>query len=106
MKVARGTFRLSIVIALLVAAYYAFAAHVAAVKSDAEDMKIWTTLRCGERFLSKDMSHYTKDGLIDIGRAGCSSSSFLATFDEIRMMVARTDPPASRYGEVFWPFTF
>jgi len=104
MKVLRGTFRLSIVIALLVAVYYGIAAHLAAQDASYEDWKIWKTLRCGERFLDKDMSSYTNDGRVfDIGRAGCSNTGFLATFDEIRKAITQTDPSDSRYAEVFWP---
>jgi hypothetical protein len=104
MKVLRGTFRLSIVIAILVAAYYGIAAHLAAENAGYEDWKLWKTLRCGERFLDKDMSSYTNDGVVfDIGRAGCSDTRFLATFNEIRMAIAQTDPSDSRYAEVFWP---
>jgi hypothetical protein len=60
MNIAEGTFRLSIVIAVLVAAYYGISDYMAAVNSNAEDMRIWTTLRCGERFLGQDMSSYTR----------------------------------------------
>ena len=103
MSVLRGTFRLSVVLALLAAAYYGITAHVAAVDADRENWKHWSTLRCGERFLGQDMSAYTNQyGLIDIGRAGCSNDRFLATFDEIRTALA-SDPPRDRYSEVFWP---
>jgi hypothetical protein len=90
-SIVRGTFRLSIVIALLVAAYVGISGYIEAVSSDAEDMRIWTTLRCGERFLGQDMSSYTspvRSDVIDIGKAGCSSSTFWATRDEIRKAVA------------------
>jgi hypothetical protein len=106
MKVLRGTFRLSVVIAILVAVYYGIEAHVAAQNSSYEDWKMWNTLRCGERFLGQDMSSYTspvRSEVIDIGKAGCSSSTFWATRDEIRMALAQTDPSDSRYAEVFWP---
>jgi hypothetical protein len=104
-SIVRGTFRLSIVIALLVAAYVGISGYIEAVSSDAEDMRIWTTLRCGERFLGQDMSSYTspvRSDVIDIGKAGCSSSTFWATRDEIRKAVAQTDPPVSGYSRVFW----
>ena len=58
MSVLRGTFRLSVVVALLVAAYYGITAHVAAHDADREEWKFWNTLRCGERFLGQDMSSY------------------------------------------------
>ena len=52
------------------------------------------------------MSRYAspiRSEVIDIGRAGCSESSFLATFDEIRAALATADPSENRYKEVFWP---
>jgi hypothetical protein len=106
MRVARGTFRLSIVVALGVAAYYGISAHVAANDADWENRKLWSTLRCGERFLGRDMSSYAssvRPEVIDIGKAGCSNSTFWATFDEIRTALASADPPDDQYSQVFWP---
>jgi hypothetical protein len=106
MNVLRGTFRLSIVVALVVAAYYGISAHVAAQNDAWEDLKFWTTLRCGERFLGQDMSSYAspvRPEVFDIGKAGCSYSSFWATFDEIREALASDHPRADRYSQVFWP---
>jgi hypothetical protein len=106
MNVLRGTFRLSIVVALVVAACYGISAHIAAHDAAWEDRKHWSTLRCGERFLGQDMSKYTspyRPEVIDIGKAGCSNSSYWATFDEIRMALASADPPRDRYSQVFWP---
>jgi hypothetical protein len=53
MNIARGTFRLSIVIAILAAAYGGISEYVTIVKFNTEDTRIWTTLRCGERFLGR-----------------------------------------------------
>ena len=106
MNVLRGTFRLSIVVALVVAAYFGITAHVAATDADREEWKLWGTLRCGERFLGRDMSSYVspvRPEVFDIGKAGCSSSTFWATFDEIRTALASDHPPRDRYSQVFWP---
>jgi NADH:ubiquinone oxidoreductase subunit 3 (subunit A) len=95
MKIIRGTFRLSILIALLVAAFYGIMGYMAGVVAEQANRKAWTTLRCGERFLDQDMSRFkNKDGLIDIGSAGCSDQPFLATFEEIREAVASPAPPS------------
>jgi hypothetical protein len=59
-NIARGTFRLSIVIALVVAAYYGISGYKAAMDDEYEKQKLWTTLRCGERFLGQDMSSYAR----------------------------------------------
>jgi hypothetical protein len=106
--VIRGTFRLSVVIALLVAVYCGISGYIAAVDADRETWRIWGTLRCGERFLGQDMSSYTspvRPDVIDIGRAGCSNSTFWASYDEIRKAVARdAGPPAEEliFGRVIW----
>jgi hypothetical protein len=104
MNIPVGTFRLSLVVALVVAAYYGITAHVAAIDADQGERKFWSTLRCGERFLDQDMSRYanpTRPEMFDIGKAGCSGSSFWATFAEIRSALA-SDHPRDRYSEVFW----
>jgi hypothetical protein len=102
----RGTFRLSLVVALLVAAYFGITAHVAAQNDAWEDLQFWNTLRCGERFLGQDMSSYVspvRPEVFDIGKAGCSYRTFWATFDEIREALASDHPRADRYSQVFWP---
>jgi hypothetical protein len=99
MNIIRGTFRLSIGVALLVVGYHAVTGYMEARKSEQEATRLWFTLRCGERFLGQDMRAYTNEyGLIDIGKAGCELDGrrFLATFDEIRKAVA--SPDASEYG--------
>jgi hypothetical protein len=107
-KVISGTFRLSVVIAVVVAAYYCISGYLAALEAEQANRKLWSTLQCGERFLGQDMSKFASPArpeVIDIGKAGCSNSNFFATFDEIREAVARRDPPAEwrGFGEVF-PF--
>jgi hypothetical protein len=107
MKVIRGTFRLSVVIALLIAVYCVISGYIAALDADRETWRIWGTLRCGERFLGQDMTSYAspvRSDVIDIGRAGCSNSTFWASYDEIRAAVAHSEPPAEdlRFGKVFW----
>src|SRR5262245_7640380 len=96
MNILRGTFRLYIVIALLVAAYYGLTGYMVARKSDQENRQLWTTLRCGERFLDRDMSAYrspVRPEVFDIGKAGCSTSTSWATFQEIREAAAQSEPP-------------
>jgi hypothetical protein len=105
MNIIRGTFRLSIVIALLVAGYYGITGYMAALESEQANWKLWNTLRCGERFLGQDMSRYVspvRPEVFDIGSAGCSNERFWATFEEIREAAAQSKPPAvgSGFGEV------
>jgi hypothetical protein len=104
MNIIRGTFRLSVVVALLVAVGYGIWGYVAATRADDENWRIWTTLRCGERFLGQDMSKYispVRPEVIDIGSAGCSNERFWATFEEIRDAVRRSEPEGIRFNEVF-----
>ena len=44
-------------------------------------------------------------GLIDIGKAGCSDTSFLATFNKesVRRLRGAMLESDARYSEVFWP---
>jgi hypothetical protein len=105
MKIIRGTFRLSIVIALLVAGYYAITGYMAALEREQANWKLWNALRCGERFLGQDMRKYVspvRPEVFDIGSAGCSNERFWATFEEIREAVAQSEPPAigRGFGEV------
>jgi hypothetical protein len=97
MNIIRGTFRLSIVAALLVAVYYGITGYMSVTEREQANWKLWTTLRCGERFLGQDMSKYVspvRPEVFDIGGAGCSNKQFWATFDEIREAVAQSEPPA------------
>jgi hypothetical protein len=105
-NIARGTFRLSIVIALLVAAYFGVTGYMTVMDAEQKNWRLWTTLRCGERFLDQDMSAYrspVRPEVFDIGTAGCSNGRFWATFEEIREAVARPDPSVygRGFGEVF-----
>jgi hypothetical protein len=54
------------------------------------------------RFAVLALSKLSANVVIDIGKAGCSNSSFWATFDEIREALA-SDHPRDRYSQVFWP---
>jgi hypothetical protein len=102
MNFVRGTFRLSILAAFLTAVYAAIASHLSGLDAAEKSWRIWSTLRCGEQFLNRDMTAFTNEfGLIDIGKAGCSESRFLATVDEIRTAVRTTDDASQAYTRVF-----
>jgi hypothetical protein len=103
MSVLRGTFRLSVALAIVALLGSVVYAHFTALDAEQENAKIWRTLQCGQKFLDQDVSRFTNEyGLIDIGKAGCDweGNRFLATFDEIRKAVAGPRPE-SRYGEDF-----
>ena len=102
MKVLRGTFRLSLVVLVTALVWAAVVAVDEARDMAAADQRMWVTLRCAERFLDKDMSGFTNVyGNIDIGKAGCASGPFLATFDEVREALKQADPFTKRYSDVF-----
>ena len=68
MSVLRGSFRLSVVIALVALLCSAVYAHFTALDAEQQAAESWRTLRCGQMFLNRDMGDYTNQyGLIDIG---------------------------------------
>jgi hypothetical protein len=85
MAILRGTFRLSIVVALLTAVYVAYQDWMVSIERNNEDHEILRTLRCGSR-MSDDALRLTVNefGLIDLGKTGCANKRFLASFEEIR----------------------
>jgi hypothetical protein len=103
MRVTRGTFRASILIAFATFVSGVFFAVASGNRAANNDWQLWNTLRCGKRFLDQDMSKFTNDfGNIDIGKAGCSDRSFLANFDEIRDAIARPDSSGESFKTAFW----
>ena len=64
--------------------------------------EMWRVLRCSEKFLGRDMSRFTNAyGLIDVGKAGCASTQFLATFDEIKDASMQPEP-STFDSKAFW----
>ena len=103
MNVLRGTFRLSVVILGGVALAGAYLAHLNAFESEKAARHLWSTLRCGAKFLDQDMAKYTNEvGNIEIGRAGCGESPFLARKEEIRDALLQEDPSNGEYKQTFW----
>lgn len=97
MKIVRGFVRLAIVLfgvtLIGLPIHDLISANNRADEEYEKDHRIWTTLRCGQEFIGKDMSAYTNQyGIIDIGKAGCSNKQFLATFDEIKKALAQDGP--------------
>jgi hypothetical protein len=113
LNIMRGTLRISIVAAVLVAMVGVVASHLEAfkeqnrvIKNWTDDTRLWKVLRCGGQFLGKDMTAYTNEyGLIDIVRAGCSDARFLARLDEIRDAMNQPTPalPENSYWATFLP---
>jgi hypothetical protein len=96
----RGIFRLSVVLTGMFAIYGFYGALTKAAESSTNERRIWTAMRCGEKFLNQDMSQYTNAiGNIDIGRAGCSTDQFWTNFDEIRETRGKPDNSDKAYKE-------
>lgn len=93
MNILRGTFRLSIFVALAVTGYLVWQAYAKGAEQYASAYELWATTKCGHKLLDRDTSHLENDfGLIDLGKAGCIDRQFLATKEEIRAAWARSGP--------------
>ena len=102
MNVLRGTFRLSILLTAVAAGYATWMSYQQVSESSSREHETWRVLRCSEKFLTRDMSRFTDPyGLIDVGKAGCASTQFLATFDEIREASLQPEPSAFD-SKAFW----
>jgi hypothetical protein len=94
-NIMRGTFRLSLAVAVLAAVYGIYEQWAAFSEAKASSWKMTTTLECGARksedTLKPAVNQY---GLIDLGKVGCADEQFLASFDELRQArdgVTRSD---------------
>ena len=102
MNVLRGTFRLSILLTAVAAGYVTWISFQQVSESRSRDHEMWRVLRCSEKFLGRDMSRFTNPyGLIDVGKAGCASTQFLATFDEIKDASMQPEP-STFDSKAFW----
>lgn len=80
----RGTFRLSVAVAALAAAYGFYEQLAAFAEARNQSLKDVFTLECGAR-LSEETAKSAANqyGLIDLGKVGCASKPFLASSDEL-----------------------
>jgi hypothetical protein len=102
MNVLRGTFRLSILLTAVAVGYGTWMSFQQVSESSSREHETWRVLRCSEKFLGRDMSRFTNPyGLIDVGKAGCASTQFLATFDEIRDASVQPEP-STFDSNAFW----
>src|SRR5262245_66237093 len=102
MSVLRGTFRLSILLTAIAAGCATWMSFREVSESTSIEHEAWRVLRCSEKFLGRDMSRFTNPyGLIDVGKAGCASTQFLATFDEIKDASLQPEP-SSFDSKAFW----
>ena len=81
----RGTFRLSVAVAFLAAAYGFYQQWAAFSKSMDDNLKMRITLECGARLSEENLKTAINEfGLIDLGKVGCADKPFRASFEELR----------------------
>lgn len=84
-NILRGTFRLSVAVAALAAAYGIYEQWAAFSEAKASNWKMTTTLECGARKSEERLKEAVNQyGLIDLGKVGCADEQFLASLDELR----------------------
>jgi hypothetical protein len=84
MNIFRGTFRISVVVALLSGAYVMFDSYRQQSDSRMEQLKIESVLTCGAMIESARLESVKNEfGLFDIGKLGCSDKQFWASQKEL-----------------------
>src|SRR5687767_1200665 len=81
----RGTFRLSLVAALLAGAYGAYERFAAFSRAFDDSAKLVMTLECGARVSEETLRPLADaSGVVDLSKVGCAREPFRASFDELR----------------------
>lgn len=80
----RGTLRVSIVAAVLAAAYTTYTRWQESFTAHQEKLAMVTTLECGARQSQDELNAALKGYVIDLSKVGCSTREFFASFDELR----------------------
>jgi hypothetical protein len=89
MRILRGTFRLSVVVAVLVAAYSAFITYQKSADYRAQQLREYFDVKfayqCAARQTDENLRPFVNDyGLIDLIKAGCTEQKMVASFDELK----------------------
>src|SRR4026208_1885614 len=89
MRILRGTFRLSVVVAVLVAAYSAFITYQKSADYRAQQLREYFDVKfayqCAARQTDENLRQFVNDyGLIDLIKAGCTEQKMVASFDELK----------------------
>ena len=80
----RGTFRLSVAIAVLAAAYGFYEQLAEYAEARNQSLQMVFTLKCGSRRSEETLKSAVNEyGLIDLGKVGCANKPFLAKSDEL-----------------------
>ncbi len=84
MNIMRGTFRISIVAALLTAAITAYQQWIQYTDTQYRRSQLQVGYECGAKKLEEIEASHTGYGNIDISKYGCASRPFWASLDELR----------------------
>ena len=80
----RGTFRLSVAVAVLAAGFGAYQRLAAYSETKDRDLQMLITLECGARVPEERLRQtVNENGLFDLGKVGCAKERFLASFEKL-----------------------
>lgn len=83
-NIMKGTFRLSIAVAVLAAIYGFYEQWTTFAEAKNSNWKMMTTLECGARLSEETLKPAVNQaGLIDLGKVGCASQQFWASSSEL-----------------------
>ena len=83
-EVIRGTFRISIVVAVLAAAYTAYQDLQANKIAERELFNMWAAYECAAQLSEEELKpSLNEDGLFDLRKVGCTTERFLASSEEL-----------------------
>ena len=84
-SIMRGTFRVSIIAALVSGAYTAYEGWIATAKIYSDEQTLLRTLECGARQPQEGLrASLNQFGLVDLSKVGCATERFFASFEELR----------------------
>ena len=83
-SIMRGTFRLSVAVAVLAAGFGAYQRLAAYSETKDRDLQMLITLECGARVPEERLRQtVNENGLFDLGKVGCAKERFLASFEKL-----------------------
>jgi hypothetical protein len=83
-NIMRGTFRLSVAVAVLAAVYGFYEQWATFAEAKNSSWNIVTTVECGARLSEETLKPTVNQfGLFDLGKVGCASKQFWASSDEL-----------------------
>ena len=85
MNILQGTFRLSIVVAIVAAAYTAWSDYKLHMDQQLSHLEWISKLRCGAKTAPELLEqHKNVYGIYDLGKVGCADRQYLASSEEMK----------------------